>query len=968
MSLLFMLLGAAFGAFVCAGMFEESTGWTAAVFGAIVGLLFGQVRTLRARVGKLEQAAQRDGVSAAATSASPEATAAAAVGEVRLPATTPAATQEAAAAPASIDNGTAPDAIAPATGRPALLPAAATLGSAQTPPATGSVPFVSPRAAVSEPSAGDRAVAAIKRWFTEGNVPVKVGVIVLFLGVAALLKYAADQGWLYVRIEFRLIGVAVAALGALMFAWRKRQSHRNFALSLQGGAIGVLILTIFAAFKLYALLPAALAFALLVVVVAGGAMIAVLQDAIALAVLAIVGGFLAPILISTGHGNHVYLFTYYAILNAAVFAIAWLRPWRVLNLVGFAFTFGIGTLWGALQYRPEFFASTEPFLLLFFAFYLLIPLLYAMGNPAAEGRPPVSLARAAGEGGSARGASGGVRETEGRQASERRDRGSRPGQPLIDGTLVFGTPLVAFALQVALLERARMPLAFSALGAAAIYTLLAALELRRFGLKLLGESHALLALGFATLAVPLALSAQATSCTWALEGAALVWLGLRQQRALPRWIGYALQLFAGAAFAWSFRGSSLDPVLLNGEFLGALLIALAGLISARLLDRAQRRPITTVLFFWGLLWWLFAFGNEIERKEDVTALLAAWWLALFAASGVLAAELYRRLDWRDCRFPAALAFVLAPFFIALMTNEHDGPLEGWPALAWGLWLVAAARSLGALAAGEPALTRMLHLVFLWTVALLLAAEAGALIQRHIGLDSIWVALAAFAPLAALFWLTLLRLPPARWPLGIEAEVHRHVLLASLAWVMGIGAVLGLVNEGDPAPLPYVPLLNPLELAQLGYLVLLLLWLRQGEREGGAMLSTELRARALAIAGVLLLTAITLRGAHFLGGVPWGEALRASPLAQAALSITWTLAGIVAMLLGKRRGSRAVWFGGAALMGVVLVKLLLIDRQFMHDLPAIIGVLVVGVLLVAVGYFAPVPPRNAAPVVPAGENP
>jgi len=114
---------------------------------------------------------------------------------------------------------------------------------------------------------------------------------------------------------------------------------------------------------------------------------------------------------------------------------------------------------------------------------------------------------------------------------------------------------------------------------------------------------------------------------------------------------------------------------------------------------------------------------------------------------------------------------------------------------------------------------------------------------------------------------------------------------------------------------------------------------------------------------VLLTSITLRGAHFIGGVPWSDALWDSPLAQAALSITWTLAGIAAMLLGKRRNSRAVWFGGAVLMGVVLVKLLLIDRRFLHDLPAIIGVLVVGVLLVAVGYFAPVPPRTVA----AGEN-
>ena len=69
-----------------------------------------------------------------------------------------------------------------------------------------------------------------------------------------------------------------------------------------------------------------------------------------------------------------------------------------------------------------------------------------------------------------------------------------------------------------------------------------------------------------------------------------------------------------------------------------------------------------------------------------------------------------------------------------------------------------------------------------------------------------------------------------------------------------------------------------------------------------------------------------------------------------------------MLLGAPARAR---FCRAALMGVVLVKLLLIDRQFMHDLPAIIGVLVVGVLLVAVGYFAPVPPRHAP--AGAGEN-
>ena len=347
--------------------------------------------------------------------------------------------------------------------------------------------------------------------------------------------------------------------------------------------------------------------------------------------------------------------------------------------------------------------------------------------------------------------------------------------------------------------------------------------------------------------------------------------------------------------------------------------------------------------------------------------MAGWWLALFAATGLLAAELYRRIDWHDCRYPAIASLVVAPVFIALTTSESGGPLEGWQALAWVLWFVTSLRSLTNLLAGETAIVRTLHTAFLWTVVVLLGAEAGISVERRIVVAPIWSALAGYAPIAALFWLALRRLTPARWPLGSEAEVQRHGLIASLAAVMGIGAFFGLFNEGSPAPLPYVPLFNPLELAQLGFLLLLLAWFRQGESEGGTLLSAEFRARALALAGVLLLTSITLRGAHFIGGVPWSDALSRSPLAQAALSITWTIAGIAAMLLGKRRNSRAVWFGGAALMGVVLVKLLLIDRQFLHDLPAIIGVLVVGILLVAVGYFAPVPPRAASAPAAGGAS-
>src|SRR5690606_32762464 len=165
------------------------------------------------------------------------------------------------------------------------------------------------------------------------------------------------------------------------FAWRKRESNRAFALSVQGGAIGVLLLTVFAAFKLYDLIDPAPAFALSVILVAGAMLLAVLQNSQALAAFALLAGYLAPIWLSTGSGNHVALFSYYALLNTAVVVVAWFKAWRSLNLLGFVFTFGIGTLWGIDAYVPEKYASTQPFLALFFAFYLVVPLLFARRRP-----------------------------------------------------------------------------------------------------------------------------------------------------------------------------------------------------------------------------------------------------------------------------------------------------------------------------------------------------------------------------------------------------------------------------------------------------------------------------------------------------------------------------------------------------------------------------------------------------------
>jgi hypothetical protein len=119
-------------------------------------------------------------------------------------------------------------------------------------------------------------------------------VLVLFVGVAAALRYAADQGWFTLPLWARFVGIAAAALAALVFALTQRAQRPAFSLSLQGGAIGVLLLCSFAAFRLD-VLAAGPALACVVVLVALGAALAVWQNAAALALLGFLGGYLGPI-------------------------------------------------------------------------------------------------------------------------------------------------------------------------------------------------------------------------------------------------------------------------------------------------------------------------------------------------------------------------------------------------------------------------------------------------------------------------------------------------------------------------------------------------------------------------------------------------------------------------------------------------------------------------------------------------
>eukprot|EP01030_Chromulinospumella_sphaerica_P023785 gene23785-23834_t len=355
-----------------------------------------------------------------------------------------------------------------------------------------------------------------------------------------------------VPIELRYAGVAACALGLLGLGWWLRLRRGSYALILQGAGIAVLYLTVFAAMRLHPLLDPSAALGLLVAVTVFSAILAITQDAIGLACAAALGGFAAPILASTGEGNHVALFSYFALLNAGILAIAWFKAWRLLNVIGFAGTFGIGFAWGIRSYTPELLWSTEPFLILFFLMYLAIGLLFARRKLLETADAPADDSRAA------------------------LLRWSAAKGDYVDGGLLFGPPLVAFGLQFTLVQHLAFAPAFSALALGIIYMVLARV-LSGGRTVLLAETCLALGVIFASLAIPLGLDARWTAAAWAVEGAGILWLGLRQQRSLARAFGLLLQL--GSALAFLSELDVGEHTLLDGAALGALLLGVALLFS-----------------------------------------------------------------------------------------------------------------------------------------------------------------------------------------------------------------------------------------------------------------------------------------------------------------------------------------------------------------------------------------------------
>jgi uncharacterized membrane protein len=759
-----------------------------------------------------------------------------------------------------------------------------------------------------------------------GNLLAKVGVMLLFFGIASGLRLAAEYGLM--PIQLRLMLGAVAGIAMILFGWTRVQkaeqleqkTQRMFGLALQGGGFAILYLIVYFMLARYALLGDVAAFALFAALGVGCVLLAAKQDGELLAVFGIAGAFVAPVLAASGGGDPTLLFAYFALLNAFVLGVGWFRSWRALNVAGFILTLIVGMSWAFDQYRPLYYPVCQGFLILFCVMY-------------SAASPLTALLRAPGWKGWG------------------------------EGILVFGTPLAGSFLQSVLLANDRYGLAWSAL-LAGLYYLALWLPLYRRPepeIRLLERSHLGIAIALLTLAVPLAFGVQATSALWAVEGIAVLWFGVQRERRVAQAFGAAMQVAAGVYFLDAVPGLGHGQPVFNDVCIGGLLIAVAGFVGANLLRKLPKPVVSaSLLLAWSLLWWLGTAWNEIEHfaRHSLHLPLAL----LFAALSFVVLELYGApKDWPAPRSAGVLLLPLIGI-VALASVLRDGhALAGYLvivlpcALGVHYWLLARQEQPG------PALLGAVRHVLMWWLLVALAGEELAWVGRHLAPGvSLWPLLAGGAAAAIGLRLADFGVQRGLWPFVAESTAYRATACVPLAVAAACWSLYAnFSHAGGGSGLPYLPLLNPFDLVQIAVLAAIGGWISQLRDDPLPGWEVVGRLSAVpAVLGFVWISTLSARIAHHWGGVPFtSHALFHSSLLQGLLTLLWSALAIGLMIRATRLGSRQGWYGGFALLAVVGVKLLAVDLANAGTAMWTGSLIGVALLVLAAGYFAPVPPKE-----------
>ena len=489
------------------------------------------------------------------------------------------------------------------------------------------------------------------QWFN------RVGILAVLIGMAWFLKFAIDNHWIG-PLGRVLIGLIV---GAGLIAWSERFRNKGYAVfsySLKAIGSGVLYFSLWAAFSLYQLVPAPVAFIAMVAVTAFNGFMAWAQDAELLAVYAIAGGVSTPLLLSTGENHEATLFTYLLVIDIAVLILVALKPWSRLLFMAFLGSSLFFVAWWLEYYSDAQSLRTAVFLACFFLVFAFAPRLV---------RPRFDDTRVSGW----------------------------------DSLAVIVLPLAnaawGFLGFYNILDRPGndWAQAFLAVAFAAFYLLLLRLPERgRFKASPAGLSglHLALAVVFLTIAIPLKAHGRWITTGWLIEGAALLWVARRIQSVLLRALAVLCLALGLVALVTINPDVSLTPVF-NARF-ATYLVAIgvcaftawiaanakadgADLFWSQLTGVSALAVSVLILVAVGLeihsYWWYLRWsgGQDYEQYRIHAQFSYSAWFMLYGAI-LLAVGFARRSSFLRWQALVLLAVSIAKVFLVDMSELSQG--------------------------------------------------------------------------------------------------------------------------------------------------------------------------------------------------------------------------------------------------------------------------------------------------------
>lgn len=526
---------------------------------------------------------------------------------------------------------------APAAKPPSTSPFAQPATPAPPPPAGARAAFSSAGAA----SPPDRGKPLDLETLIAGQWLYRVGLLLVFIAVSYFVKLVIDNKWIGPAGQIA-IGILFGA-GLLVFShWLLRRGYKYFSEGITGLGAGVLYLSFWAGSGYYKLFSLNVAFFAMIAVTAAALAIAIGRNSQRIALLALIGGFLTPVLVSTGQNAQIALFTYLIILDAGLLVLARVRQWRWLETPSFAFTQIYFWGWYDRFYDATQLATTMGFALMFFVLFTVLP--------AIRSRQTAAL---------------------------------YPEQI----TLLFSNAfLYLIALRQMLWPDDKWMLTVAVLLLAALHLYIARFVPRPDA----GQERPLayflyagLALTFVTLAIPIRLEGRWITMAWAVEGAALVWAGFRakmRQLRAAAFLLFAIVLFRLVAFPLS-----AERFLFNARF-ATFAIAIASFVAAiyfwrRNADetREEERPAfaaiavaVNVLAVWALTLEIhLLFRPEppgVAAGDYLTRMLAVTTFWCVYATALLGAGLMKRIAELRYQAFALFALMLAKLFFVDSTQ------------------------------------------------------------------------------------------------------------------------------------------------------------------------------------------------------------------------------------------------------------------------------------------------------------